>query len=149
MDANKSVFTIMTPIEDLVTVHESIPVSRIEVIFEKNNFHHLPVLNEHGALVGIISKSDLRMPALLMKEKTGKSWGNLIASDIMTPNPLCVDPDDSIGLVADIFLSNKFHAAPVLEGRNLAGIVTAHDLLAYAFKDALEIREDELLENID
>lgn len=54
----------------------------------------------------------------------------------MTPYPIQLDPDDSIGLAIDIFLANKFHALPIVEDGALLGIVTTHDLLEYAFVKA-------------
>jgi acetoin utilization protein AcuB len=55
----------------------------------------------------------------------------------MTPEPIVVDPDDSIGLAADIFLVNTLHALPVVEDNRLVGIITTHDLLKYAFAEAV------------
>jgi predicted transcriptional regulator len=44
-----------------------------------------------------------------------------------------LDPDDTVGLAADIFLVNRFHALPVVDGVDLVGIVTSHDLIALAY----------------
>jgi acetoin utilization protein AcuB len=51
----------------------------------------------------------------------------------MTKYPLQLSPDDTVGLAADIFLANKFHALPIVDDGQLVGIVTAHDLLSYSF----------------
>ena len=58
----------------------------------------------------------------------------MAAREIMTTNPMVLDPDDSIGLAADIFLANKFHALPIVEQTELLGIITVHDLLAHCFE---------------
>ena len=51
----------------------------------------------------------------------------------MTKYPISLEPDDTIGLAADIFLANRFHALPILDDDVLVGLVTAHDLLRYSF----------------
>ena len=55
-----------------------------------------------------------------------------------------LEPDDTIGLAADIFLANKFHALPVVEDERLVGIVTTHDLLKYSFTAVMEPLEEEV-----
>jgi acetoin utilization protein AcuB len=55
------------------------------------------------------------------------------AEDIMSTNPLSLEPEDTIGLAADIFKANALHALPVVDEGELVGIVTTHDLLTFAF----------------
>ena len=56
----------------------------------------------------------------------------------MTKDPMILDPEDSIGLAADVFLANKFHSLPIVEDGVLTGIVTVHDLLAFSFNSPVE-----------
>ncbi len=48
---------IMT--ESLVTIEPSRPAFEASLLFARHNVHHLPVVDEEGALVGILSTSDL------------------------------------------------------------------------------------------
>ena len=154
MKPNKLVSEIMTPAADLVTVKMEEPIVGIKNIFVKYNFHHLPVLDDRNKLVGIISQSDFLFSRFLMSYKaTGKTEVSfesnyLCAKDIMTKYPLCIDPYDTIGMAADIFLANKFHALPVLDDGMLMGIVTSHDLLEYAYKSPLELKNDQMFEQV-
>lgn len=63
-------------------------------------------------------------------------YKDMIAEDIMTRDPLIIEPADTIGLAADIFRANALHALPVVEDGELVGIVTSHDLLTYAYQEA-------------
>lgn len=141
MYTNKPVSEIMS--KQLVTVVPETPLSRIIDLFAERDFHHLPVVESGQQIVGIISKDDIRQYTQeLVKVTTGKTWTNLemkaiTAAGIMTKSPICLDADDSIGLAADIFLANQFHALPVLDDGELVGIVTTHDLLAYVFQSTL------------
>ena len=124
---------------NLVTVSPETYVSKVMQLFEKYSFHHLPVVKNANELVGIISKEDMQKVAnLIAMSELGMDADRttskiLTAKDIMTQYPLSLDPDDSIGLAADIILGNRFHAIPVIEDGMLIGLVTSHDLIAHAF----------------
>ncbi|MCI5081074.1 MAG: CBS domain-containing protein [Saprospiraceae bacterium] len=141
MDPNKTLRTIMTT--NLRTIQENTNMEEVQSIFKVYDFHHLPVLNEEQKLCGIISREDLsKLNYYLSLVTTGKTYtkleySSLKAKDIMTPNPLCLYPDDTIGLAADIFLANKFHAVPIVEDDQLVGIVTTHDLLNYGYSSPI------------
>jgi len=98
-------------------------------------------------LCGIISREDFfKLAYELSLKTTGKTWTEreynaMKAKDIMTKNPLVLDADDSIGLAADIFLANRFHALPIVEENRLVGMVTTHDLLLYSFNSSFIEKE--------
>lgn len=150
MNPDAAIQTIMTT--DLVTVTPDRPVKDIQDLFRERNFHHLPVVEKGNRLMGIISKEDLfKLSYVLSLETTGqaqsrKEYRNLKAEDIMTRYPVTLDPDDSIGLAADIFLANKFHALPIVEDDELIGLVTTHDLLAYRFAEPVEAKTEDAYE---
>jgi acetoin utilization protein AcuB len=141
MNPNAPLANIMTPMP--LTIGPDTKLTDIYVIFEANSFHHIPVLDQ-GRLVGIISRTDFsQIEHVLTTNWSGNltpdtSFENFLARDIMTEYPMHLGPDDTIGLAADIVLTNKFHALPIIEDDLLVGIVTAHDLLAYAFSSPLD-----------
>ncbi len=141
MNVNAPVSGIMT--DELTTVHPDDSFQAIKKLFEEKSFHHLPVVEPGGKLVGIISKEDLyKVAYVLTLNTTGKTYStkqmeSLKAKDVMTKYPIYLDPDDSIGLAADIFLANKFHALPIVEDDVLVGIVTTHDLLRLSFSEVM------------
>jgi len=149
MNPNTAIREIMTI--DLITIGQEDCISAIRAVFEKHDFHHLLVVEKGEQLVGIISKKDfLKMvhfgsPDATEKTGTGREDGVLVAKDIMTKYPIHLDPEDSIGLAADIFLANKFHALPIVEDGKLSGILTTHDLLEYIFKSPVEESSSETL----
>ncbi len=139
MNANAPVSSIMT--ERLITVQPEDSLKTVKKYFDERDFHHLPVVEPGGKLVGIISKEDLyKVAYVLTLNTTGKTYStrqmeSLKAKDVMTRYPIYLDPDDSIGLAADIFLANKFHALPIVEDDILVGLVTTHDLLRFGFAE--------------
>lgn len=132
MNPNSLIREIMTKEPMTVTIEDSL--NRIRQIFEVQDFHHLPVLDESNALVGMISREDMtKVVQLLAFDYKKAKHGPISARDVMTKSPIQLDPEDSIGLAADIFMSNKIHALPVVESDVLLGIVTTHDLIKYCF----------------
>ncbi len=139
MNSNTPVSEVMT--EFTLSINPEDKLNVIQNIFKKHLFHHLPVVDKNHRVVGIISKSDLH---LFFKQLTDKSSGRAYsmltigstkAEDIMTEDPMVIEPEDTLGLAADIFMANTIHALPVVEDDKLVGIVTTHDLLNYAFKE--------------
>lgn len=141
MNPNTQLAEIMTPMP--ITIHPKAILTDIYKIFEAHSFHHIPVI-DMGRLVGIISREDfLQIEHVLTTNwegnlDTGHTYESFMAEDIMTEYPMHLRPEDTIGLAADIVLSNKFHALPILEDEMLVGIVTSHDLIAYAFASPVE-----------
>ncbi len=114
----------------VITVQTTDTVTKVEDLWSTNPIHHLVVLDD-GKVIGIVSKSDL----MKAYGPNGAGIDNpdkaLRVEDIMVSNPMVVEPDDTIGLVADIMLANKFHSLPVVEDGELKGIVTNHDLIKF------------------
>lgn len=132
----KPVSTIMTT--KLVTVSPSDSLTVVKEIFEKNSFHHIPVVR-HKELVGIISKSDffLIRHSPLEKEPIGDDvFSNHRIEEIMTTRIVKIEPDDQIGTAAEVLLSNLFHAVPVVKDGELVGLVTTFDIINYSIHEA-------------
>jgi acetoin utilization protein AcuB len=150
MKPETTIRDIMTA--NLVTVSPDRSAKDIQGLFRENEFHHIPVVDKGQRLIGIISKEDiLKLAYVLSLQTSGKTYSEkeystLKAEDIMTRYPITLDPDDTVGLAADIFLANKFHALPIVEDDQLLGIVTTHDLLGYSFSEAMEAKTEEAYE---
>lgn len=133
----KSVEEIMT--REVITVRPDDNLSKALDHFDNNSFRHLLVTDgKNGKLLGVLSKKDILNVFLVIRSKKDElsfpDMNHIKVSEAMTEDPLFLDPSDSIGLAADIILSNKFHSLPIVEGDKLMGIVTSHDLLRFAFE---------------
>ena len=117
----------------IVSVLPDDKLMKIEGIFGTLSFHHILVV-ENEQLKGIISKNDLlKWYADNAARGVIPDRNQISAADVMTKDPITLDVDDTIGLAADIILSNKLHAIPVLDGQMLAGIITSHDIIKYSY----------------
>jgi len=151
MQPNNPVSSIMTT--KLQTVRPDDSVYKVMEIFRQFGFHHIPVVDEGEKLVGIISREDfLRISYELSLSTSSKTYSKVTyrtmkVEEVMTTKPIALEPEDTIGLAADIFLANEFHALPVVEDDTLVGLVTTHDLLQYSFHSPIEPASMEELED--
>ncbi len=131
----------MLKVADLMTLEPdtvSPDTSLLEVIdrMKADACRQLPVLDEEGHLVGIISDRDVRLamnsPLVLHEQSRDLALlGAATAGSVMTPRPATVTPDTPAAQAAKILSTYKFGALPVLEGEVLVGIVTVTDFLDY------------------
>lgn len=104
--------------------------------FNNHSIRHAPVFSK-GELLGMLSWLDIKRLAIPVpvtgQEADGMqhiSW-QLCVGDIMTPDPVTLQVEDSIRDLAQIFVEHEFHAVPVLEGERLTGIVSTTDLIQF------------------
>ena len=103
-----------------VRPQDSVAVARARMA--QGGFHHLPVVDEPGRLVGIVSERDL-------ERVCGRPEARV--ADCMTPDPVTVSPDTPVVEAVQKMLAYHIGSLPVLEGTRLVGILTERDILAW------------------
>lgn len=89
-------------------------------LMHAGDFRAVPIVR-NGKLVGIISDRDIR-----------KYWQNpegTRISAIMSENPICISPGDSVNEAVRMLLSYKSGGLPVIKEHKLVGIITTTDIL--------------------
>lgn len=103
----------------------------------EHNIGAVPVLRG-GELVGIFSERDIMNRVVAV----GRLPGTTKISEVMTPNPKTVSPDESIDNC--LFLMREFGFRHILlaDGKNVNGLVSLRDILVHvvAQKDAASRR---------
>lgn len=80
--------------KDLITVSPKLTLFEAKEQMRKNNIRHLPVVDENGKLLGIVSDRDMRdaMPSTLLRKPDYKITLSKITNkpvkDIMTKDPV-------------------------------------------------------------
>lgn len=88
------------------------------------NFGSLPVVDEEGVLVGIVTEYDL-LQAMI----EGRDLRKIMASEIMSPHPLAVTEDQTLAQAADVFQDRYVTRVPVVRNKKLVGILARRDML--------------------
>jgi CBS domain-containing protein len=133
MKKREPVKNIMT--SHVLTVKEEDQLKDVVALFKKHSFRHLPVLKGQ-TISGIISSTDINRLTFvtLFENQEGADEAileMLTVPQVMTSKPEVIDAETSIKEVAEIFASKGFHALPVVEGKELKGIVTTTDIIKY------------------
>ena len=120
---------------DLKAVVAADSLADVKAIFETYNIHHLPVVR-FKTLVGFISKTDL-LQTLAQSSDPQTTLNSTSVAEVMTSKIVKLHINDKIGVAAEVFLENRFHAVPILnEQEELVGIVSSYDLIKFFFHHA-------------
>jgi len=123
-------------------------VSRARNLMLKHKISRLPVL-EKSVLAGIITKKDigyrLRQSEPLWRRRPIDS---IPVSVLMTPDPATVSRDASIDQVASLLIERDFSGVPVIDSREMVGIITKSDLMKSARIGSLSMMVEELMEDV-
>jgi CBS domain-containing protein len=92
----------------------------------EHNIGAVPVLRE-GKLVGIFSERDL----LKRVVAEGRSPTSTLVADVMTPDPLVVDPNETIEHCMVVMKQHNFRHLPVCDRGRLVGIVSLRDIMLH------------------
>ena len=136
---------------DVPTVTVADSVERVLRVLRDHELPGVPVVNEGGRCVGIITEadlimageeSDLHLPHYIelfggivflestkkFEERLRKALGSM-ASDVMTEDPITISPDASVAEAARTIARHKHNRLPVVEHGRLVGVVTRIDVL--------------------
>ena len=118
------------------TCHSEDSLADARDLMAEYRCRRLPVVNESGHLIGIVSLGDLRQAApstvsTLSLFEINYFWAKLPVSDAMTPDPVTVAPDSSIHTACRFMLENRIGGLPVVADRKVVGIITTTDLLRF------------------
>lgn len=126
--------------QNVITVGQETSIGEAKEIILHHNFRHLPV-TQGKKLIGIITQTDINkaLPAATDSSYTPES--RIIAthvkvSSFMVADPVTVHPMDPLEKVALLMQRLKIGAVPVIEDKQLVGIITESDIFK-AFAEIL------------
>ena len=106
---------------------------------------HVPVEDESGRLVGLVSHRNLLR--LLACGLHGSNAESIAVRNIMKADPVTVSPSTPTLEAIEIMRSHKLGCLPVVEDGTLVGILTAHDFLEVSrklFEDRMKVQAAEI-----
>lgn len=131
---------------DVICVAPDASVADIAETLLANRISAVPVVNESGALLGIVSEGDLihrvegdtaRHRSWWLELLTGKQLlareyiksHALKAADLMTKQVVTVKPDTPLSELASLLEKHKIKRVPVMKGGQVVGIVSRANLI--------------------
>ncbi|MBI5030655.1 MAG: CBS domain-containing protein [Chloroflexi bacterium] len=121
----------MTP--NPITVSPTTSVNDALRLMREKKIKRLPVLDNRGQLVGIVSEKDLLYaspsPATSLNVwEIHELLGKLVVEKVMTPRVITVAEDQPLEDAARMMDDGKIGGLPVMRGKTLVGIITESDL---------------------
>ena len=107
--------------KSLFRLNESSTLSEARELMQKENIHHIPILNADDTLAGILSDRDILRAGQALQ---------LPVSTQMTRRVLTATPDTTIPEIAEAMLAHHIHAMPIIDtDLRIVGILTPADIL--------------------
>jgi len=142
---------------DPVTVFPEDTVEAVLRTLRENELPGVPVINSGGRCVGIITEADLVLagenedlhlphyfelfggfvflePLSHFEDRLRKATAAL-ARDLMTEDPVTMEPTDSVEAAARLISRSKHNRLPVVEHGRLVGVITRVDVLEALTRD--------------
>lgn len=125
---------------EVITVDTTASLQEAQALMEEHHVRRLPVVDEDGDLVGILSWGDVREATSVEAAKLANPYAPeadeewLTVWEAMSRDPLVVTPDTGLADAVELMLEHKIGGLPVVvaakgaERRKLAGIVTETDI---------------------
>jgi len=121
----------MTP--DPICGNPHMAVTEAQELMRVKKFRHLPILDEQGALIGLVTQRSLlkALPSDLRgfsRFEISYILAKIKAKDVMTKDVVTIDADMAIEEAARIMADEKIGCLPVCDGNRMVGIITDNDL---------------------
>jgi CBS domain-containing protein len=136
---------------DPVTVSPTDDVETVVRLLRTHELPGVPVVNEGGRCVGIVTEADLVLadeegdlhiphyielfggvvflePLHRFEERLKKAFASTVA-DLMTEDPVTIEPDASVAEAGRLIVRRGHNRLPVVEHGRLVGVVTRVDVL--------------------
>jgi CBS domain-containing protein len=138
--ANKYRYVHQVMSKELYTVQEDDLVELVSNLMNWRKIHHVPVENEEGEVVGIISAGDIIK--YYCKQADDE---NITVNDIMIKNPVTVTAQTGVAEALKIMRKSNLGCLPVVKDKKLIGILTEFDFVymaEYLFEELQSIEAE-------
>ena len=137
--------TIMTT--DLITISQSATLDQARGLMTQHRIRHLPVVNEAGELVGLLTQTDIlaATDSMLRDSQNRIRAAEIPIADVMVTSVATVDQSADIRQAALFLEKHRIGCLPVLDDRKLVGIVTDTDFVGIAINLLEQLEENDSL----
>ncbi|OUS37146.1 hypothetical protein A9Q94_06625 [Rhodobacterales bacterium 56_14_T64] len=109
-------------------VHKTSPDDTVRtacIIMTSVNVGALPVVDDNGVLVGILSERDVIQRSVIVYRPSATT----LVKQVMTPNPQWLSPDAKPTEAYQIMIKGKFRHLPICADGQVLGIVSIRDFI--------------------
>lgn len=137
---------------NVLTAEANTSFGKIVRVFVEMDIHHIPIVNNEGNLVAMLSSTDALRAMHETDEIAQKYEGYSLEQRInvkseMTTEVITILPETTISEAINIMVKNKIHALPVVENNKLLGTLSSDDVLKAIHNGEIQVKtnEDEVI----
>lgn len=130
---------------NLVTIKPEASLAEARSLMQKNRIHHLPVLDDKGDLVGLVTLTNLlaATDSILRDAENRIHAADISAADVMVTDVATVDRNASLRQAALFLEKHRIGCLPVTDDGKLHGIITDTDFVGVAINLLEQIEDNE------
>ena len=124
------------------TVRPNETVSEVIKKLIEHNCGSLPVCNDQGELVGIITERDI------VRKCFGRSgdFSKIKINDVMTEQVAVCIPEDDLDYAINVMKQKKIRHLPIVDGQKVVGMISMRDIFGVQYEETkAEIRYASLI----
>lgn len=115
----------------VISIKKGATVEEARKILMKNSINAAPVVNEREEIEGIVTRALLDKALYMGLEKNP-------VEEVMEREFFTVNPQEPISRVEEIIVKRQQSFVPVVEGREVIGVITRTDILMNLYREELE-----------
>ena len=130
---------------DLITVSLSTSLAEARLLMQDYRIRHLPVTNDGGELVGLLTQSDVlaATDSILRDDDNRIRAREKLIQDVMVTKVATVDENASLRQAALFLEKHRIGCLPVVSEEKLVGIITDTDFVGVAINLLEQLEEFE------
>jgi CBS domain-containing protein len=116
---------------DMTTVGPDATVGDVVVTLADGHLSALPVVDQHGALIGVVSTTDILQAEAGCESSDARDrlFEDTLVSEVMTRRPVTIAPDADVREAAQQMLYLEVHRLYVEEDNKLRGVISQSDVV--------------------
>ncbi len=130
---------------DLITLSPDATLAQARELMHENKIHHLPVIDESGDLIGLVSLTNVlaATDSFLREDKTRIHAREIGITDVMVTDVATVEREASLRSAALFLEKHRIGCLPVMDNEKICGIITDTDFVAVAINLLEQIESTE------
>lgn len=134
-----AVLDVMT--KEVVTIGRNAKLLAAEELMRQRGIRHLPVVDDDGALAGVLSQRDLFHSGLIKALGYGAhaqhhALETVLVKEAMQTEPVTTTPDTPLQEAARLMLQRKIGCLVVVAGATIVGLLAESDFVKLADRTA-------------
>ncbi|MGD9038998.1 MAG: CBS domain-containing protein [Desulfobacteraceae bacterium] len=122
----------------VTTVDEYANVMEVIKLLVEHNVTGLPVVDDSGRLLGMVTEKDILMLLLYDPDVKSKT-----VTDLMTTEITHFDEDENLMTIFENLVQSNFRRVPILSEGRLVGIVSRRDIIKFLSTKAKRVQKND------